>query len=503
MRIFSIVVLALAFIAVRPALAQEIPTTPVEPVTVPITLLPDSLAALGRLSTTYIAGNWDAFYEAAAPIRTAIIGNCTPAAQCPREGNYVLLVWVATLPAQDTPTLLTAVVGPNRGEPYARTVPGISRLFEAFVTDNPAHQVASYYVSKPVPDPLLQQVPTALERFVGPLFETLNRNAGSEADNKVSILSLDEPAAVPAPPIYATVRRVELPVDRGSVEIAVSTARGLTARGADEELLKLDGRLHAQGFGNPPIGDPLTPSIMGLMDGVRACIAARLGAQPCRNLLHQRVTTVLQPRMLGAVNDAQRQSLRDLDSALRAFVDGVKPSGVSAKATLENSPYTHLSLGILSSYATWLDGGTILRAKVDKNTIAAAPFTRALQMVALNYSPWGYQDKTTRRWTPRGAVRPFGAVIYSPDIGVAAGATVMVLNNLGVNAGFGWLSFTRPGSPRDGELPLVLGSNLEVKQKDADGKDTDEFAFSERQRLDPLDSAWARAFFLGVSYNFK
>ncbi len=72
-------------------------------------------------------------------------------------------------------------------------------------------------------------------------------------------------------------------------------------------------------------------------------------------------------------------------------------------------------------------------------------------MVVVNWSPWGFQSKTTRRWTADAFFRPFAGVVYRPDIGVSLGASLMVLSNFGFNFGYAHLFITRP------EEGLVLG----------------------------------------------
>ncbi|ODS56008.1 MAG: hypothetical protein ABS36_06120 [Acidobacteria bacterium SCN 69-37] len=182
-----------------------------------------------------------------------------------------------------------------------------------------------------------------------------------------------------------------------------------------------------------------------------------------------------------------------LDRQLRAFVDGLKPTITTGAFKLDNSPLTQLTFGIVSSFSVW-SRGTDVRAKVSDNKLAADPAPRALQMVVLNWSPWGYQSKSTRRWNKAAFFRPFAGVAFSPDIGLSVGASFMVLSNFGANIGYAHLLITQPAAG------LELGTNLAEKLPQEEGGG---FRYSDELRRDPLRRGSRHALFMGFSYNFK
>ena len=122
---------------------------------------------------------------------------------------------------------------------------------------------------------------------------------------------------------------------------------------------------------------------------------------------------------------------------------------------------------------------------------------RTLWTSCVPATPWGYQEKTTKRWTPRGFIRPFGGVVFAPDIGVSGGATFMLLSNLGLNVGYARVFIKRL---EDG---LEIGDTLDERIKDDAGKDTDTFVHADDLRHDPYRVGVRNALFFGVSYNFK
>ncbi len=77
-------------------------------------------------------------------------------------------------------------------------------------------------------------------------------------------------------------------------------------------------------------------------------------AANCKRALHQAITTIFDTEGQSFPTDPSRRDLDRFEAAMHAFVEGLKPTFVSGKGTLDNSPLTHLSFGLLSSYAsTW------------------------------------------------------------------------------------------------------------------------------------------------------
>lgn len=129
----------------------------------------------------------------------------------------------------------------------------------------------------------------------------------------------------------------------------------------------------------------------------------------CRQTMFEVVqTAVNQERKV--LTDAGRRDLDRIETLARDFIDGLKPTVVTGKASLDNSPLTHLGFGLLSSIM--LDTyGNDPRVRIEGGKVAAAPLPRALQIVVLNVSLGGYQGRSTRRWDGR---RPCSPSLASP-----------------------------------------------------------------------------------------
>ncbi len=75
-------------------------------------------------------------------------------------------------------------LGLRRRSRACKILPGLTadsraQLWEVVITDKPAIVVASYYVIKPVADPLFTQIAEVTQRFTDSLFSALDRVAGS------------------------------------------------------------------------------------------------------------------------------------------------------------------------------------------------------------------------------------------------------------------------------------------------------------------------------------
>lgn len=475
------------------AQAQELPTAPKE---IKVEPFPGTPADLDSLSTEYLSGDWAAFSrKAKGLVERFLAANKADPPKFDLKRDYVELLWVGQQETADEAVLFSAVVHDPAVEPYARVLPGVSgasgtKLFELVISDNTGASFESYWVSKPLPDPLLEQVPAVVQTLIGPLFTAAGAVMGS---TQLALKALR--TSPPPTKLRAILRQVALPEARAGAEQAAKVTLPPTADDFKKGLTNLESRLRAEGLTRscPELEMALTETMKRLLvtSGTTACQPLKAG---CLELMQTDVTDVMGPIIAAATSAPAREDAQRLEAALRASVAALKATTVSGKFSFDNSPLTHLSFGLLSSFAPkfW---GSDQRAKIDSNKIVADAPVRALQMVVLNWSPWGYQQKTSRRWTPRGFVRAFTGIVYSPDLGVSAGASFMVLSNIGVNVGYARLFIARP------EAGLDLGADLSEKAPDAQGQST--FKYSNELRRDPLRRGELGALFFGVSYNFK
>jgi hypothetical protein len=230
------------------------------------------------------------------------------------------------------------------------------------------------------------------------------------------------------------------------------------------------------------------------IEAEKVCQGAARPVDECKTQLHTVITAELKsaPVDTPAALDATRR----LEQSLRGFVDGLKPTVASGKIALENSPESHMTFGLVTAFAPKIWGDD-QRVKIDGNKVTADPLPRALQMVVLNWSPWVFQSKSTRRWDADAFFRPFAGVVFEPDIGASIGASFMVLSNFGFNVGYARLFISRP------EAGLELGADLEERLKDTAGNTTTDFKYDAETRRDPLRRGARHAMFVGLSYNFK
>jgi hypothetical protein len=489
--------------------AQEVPTVPPADKSVLLVGATDATTP-SRLTQEYLTGNWAEFLKLATPLVESALKACLvdrkdpskpPVCPGPKDGprfdlqrDYVQLLWMATLPTAKEPTVLSALVHTPATEPYARVIPGLKRgsahrLFELFVNDATPPQVASYYVSKPLPDPLLTEAPAVTEKFLGPLFTFLN------AVDPARLGPLDVGPRL-ATTRYFLLNQVDLPEARATIEMTITARLPLSPDGLAERLERRKSEVLAQGLLTEPW---LLEAIDGLSSTITRAASAcgALDEAACRGVLHAAVVSEAARRRPALPSDEARAAFLAVEKSVRQFVDMLAPETATAKLQLENSPLRHLTFGLVTSFAAQVYG-TDQRAKVDGGKVVAAPLPRVLNMVVLNVSPAGYQAKTSQR-VVRGwpALRAFTGVVFAPDVGVAVGGSWAILPNLGVNVGYARLFVTRPD---DG---LTIGAVLDEKVKDDNGNPTSEFVYSDELRRDPLQRGRLGALFVGVSFNFK
>jgi hypothetical protein len=505
------------------ARAQEIPTTP-PPKASPLPF--ESKMKLGDLSNRYLEGNWSDFSKDAMQLRDSIIDECNHPddetrqlrRECPTSDDYVLLVWVGTVPGTTESTLLSALVhgrrpdGPFKPtlEPFTRTLPGLetgseSKLFEVFVSDNLSPSMASYYVSKPVSDPLLTQAPTVVERFAGPLmsaFQSVSARAieTGRIDGELSISAMVAGKKSPTghvPNMAAVVRRVSLPTSRSSVEVSMAASLPFTSATLAQRVTDLEKELVeiAEPFDMVTVIHAAGEAIGDAAKRTECTTAEKMDA--CHTAMHSAVSMAFADARRSARNEWEDSTVQTVQTRMHGFIDALTPKRVAGKTALDNSPLTYVSFGVGAAYMVKPDPND--RAKIDKDTVTRDPLPHAMQMVLLNWSPWGYQDKTTRRWNGRAALRPFGAVVYQPNIGWAVGANFMPISSLGIN--FGWTRLYVP-TPRG---DLKFEAQLEEKQLlpgEEKGKGTGSYVLDEGLRRRPLELRGTGAYFIGISYNF-
>lgn len=483
------------------ASAQELPTVPAEGVVLQAAVRPPELPTL---TETFLAGDWDEFTSIATQLVQAASNACAPQdvvlnPNCKEDRphfdltqDYVHLLWVGKVPTATEPTILSAIIHSPQVEPYSKVLPGLDRrsghrLFEVFVNDDAPPEVASYYVSKPVADPLLTEAPGVVDKFLGPLFTFFNavnpawvRPHSAEGRTKRR---------------YFVLRQVRLPEPRASVEVSISAKVPLAIESMSERVVELKTELAGKGLLTTEALEQRFDEIgTALTEAAQTCRTAN--ELVCRARLHKRLAELAGSIRSNLGTAEEKEAFDKLETAARAFVDSLKATAVTTKLTLDNSPLRHVSFGLLTSVALEIFGDD-QRVKVDGGKVVSDPLPRSLNMVVLNFSA-GYQAKTSKRivrgWS---AIRGFTGVVFSPDIGVSVGATWAILQNLGVNVGYAHLFIRRP------ENGLELGSVLDAKVPDEAGNATETFQYAEDLRRDPLRRGSRGALFLGASFNFK
>lgn len=317
------------------------------------------------------------------------------------------------------------------------------QLFEVLLTLDKRSTLVSQYTFAREDNPLRAQIPSVAEALVGPLFGFVAATLPLGGE-RVQELGL------PHPSVWAIASRVAIPFDRATVTvksvaripIAVTEWEGEVVRLSEKLAFQLVPRSElARGCSDRYRKDALTVAAEGACRGSEAC------AGDCLRAFDAAFTKTYMDCRGSAVAETDIKALELLDDEYRELVATGRAARTEGSAEFRNKPRTHFSFGL----GTALIMSASLnkeRAKLDDaGTLVLDPLPRQMTMLMLQWSPRGYDAdapgiQTNERW------RLFAAGVLTPDIGVAAGGSILVVRGLGVNAGGGIL-FARSPSAGD------------------------------------------------------
>ena len=148
---------------------------------------------------------------------------------------------------------------------------------------------------------------------------------------------------------------------------------------------------------------------------------------------------------------------------------------VEAELTFKNRPPTHWTFGLGSAVIAHASL-TKPRVKLNDDTIIADPMPRVMTLAFVNWSPAGY-DAERDDLSLSERVRPFFGATLTPDFGIAGGVNALLARGIGIVGGV-TVMFAKGASPEEiNKVP----SNPDQ----------------------PFAISYAKAVFVGISYNFK
>jgi len=471
---------------------SQVSTTPI-PLVEPFTIDPgyDDLQALTRL---YNAGQWTKLQSFAK----SLLGAAQAAAKNTHPANvelynaldaskhHVIVLWIGA-DAFGKPMLGRVIVhGPPsavaaRAEPLLADLPGVGvkdddPVYEVFFSRGTRGRIADVYVSTRDKNPTAEELTAFVQAVAAPLFQAFGILAGPVGPTV-------RPAAPPS--VAATVSRVALPFERATIKWKAIAREPITESDFIASVTALAAQLKFSEVPHSTCAQDFTDALVErLISAVRepACSAdATASATSCQTHIGREFAAVYDSQRCGPstarrpATDVERAELLSIDNKVRAFVSENLTVSAETELTFRNRPLTQWSFGAGSAVITNASL-TDPRVKLKDGIIVADPLPRVMTLAFVNWSPAGYSAEQ-EHVTLGERVRPFFGATLTPDFGIAGGVNLLLARGIGIIAG---------------------GSVMFAK-----GASADEIGTVPANADKAFDISYARAAFLGISYNFK
>ncbi|MEO8522691.1 MAG: hypothetical protein ABI603_15090 [Acidobacteriota bacterium] len=393
------------------------------------------------------------------------------------RSDTLVVVWPAWPASTSTgeAVLHTAVLRRGAGL-YDRSLGGVGaggggRLFQIFLTASAGDRLTGVYVSERESGPLEARLPAFVAAIAAPLLAAVAAAQGT-------IAGVREAAEIP--PAWLSVARVDLPFRRASVQMALQARVAPTAAVIAQRAETLRRRMV---FVEAPhvacaagLADALADAIREIpavcAGDPRGCVEA---AADSFATLYDRQETACRGAT-AADTTRNRQALQRVDAAFRGLTLGLEPAVLTASARLRNAPHERFSLGVATAYLVAARSRSP-RATLSRGVIVADPPVRQASLVLVNGAFRTYDAaRPAPGWSER--LRWFAGAVVAPDIGAAAGLSLLVVRGLAINVGGAALAIRTPAPGETLGQPPVRPAR-------------------------PFSPATIRSALIGVSFNFK
>lgn len=423
---------------------------------------------LDVLTTHYNGGDWAGLQRAAVTFVTTLAAASpepVKSALDPHK-NHIALMWVGRNAFGET-LLMRFIVHMPPGELFSPDLPGLhdgssQGFFELLLTRAREGESVSVYASTRQNDPFLEGLGAFVEKVATPLFATFSAIAGRAGATRETVA----PST-----ITATVKRVALPFKRASVTMkAVVRDPWFDSAAFTRGLAPLAARIS---FDDVPYSD--------CGRKFAAAVAKELSTPPsqcgvapfneCQQAFDTKLTTVRAANL----PSCEAATVNAVDQKFRTYVKSSVTSSVEQQLTFKNRPLTRFAFGS--------GAGVLLAAKLTDPRVAlkdgilrADPLDRVMTTAYVNVSPRGYNPESATM-SIHERIRPMFGVAMTPDFGVVAGANVLLVRGIGINAG----------------LAILF----------AKGAEKDQIGKAPEDSTDPFKLSFARAPYIGISYNYR
>ncbi len=439
----------------------------------------EAVSELASLTEQYRAGDWIALQRSCRSIigRVAKIAPDGAASLLNVKRDYVAVMWVDADPLGDA-RLMRVVVHDPTPELFSSDLSG-GALYELLLARTEAGRFTSVYSSTRDKNPIEDLRPAFAQAVAGPMFAAFAAQAGPLYADKGPGGTAQGPST---PTLCATIKRVALPFERATVKLnAVASDPWFDADGVAADAADLAARIR---FEDVPLSECGREHAEKLAEHLGALVKKCGGKNlaECQILLDEGLGTAYKESLdacagKGAPSASDLQALRKVDERFRAFLTSSLTSmtNVELGQTFHIRPLTRMTFGAGS--AVLLSARLSQpRVTLEDGKLVADPLSRAVAMVHVNWTPWGYREDAPRRsWAER--VRVQIGTALTPNFGPVLGVNLLLARGIGVSGGLAVL-FLKSARPE------------EIGAAPANPKD-------------PYRLGIATAPYVGITYNFK
>ncbi len=384
--------------------------------------------------------------------------------------------WPASTSSSTGDAVLHAAVLRRGAGLYNRSLGGVGadgrgRLFQIFLAASAGDRLTGVYVSERERGPMEARLPAFAAAIAAPLLAAVSAAQGT-------IAGVREAAEVP--PAWLSVARVDLPFRRASVQMELQARVAPTAAVIAQRAETLRRRMVFVEAPHVACAAELADALADAIREIPAVCAGDPGG--CAEAAVDRFATLYDRQetacrgTTAADTTRNRQALQRVDAAFRGLALGLEPAVVTASARLGNAPQERFSLGVATAYLVAARSRSP-RATLSRGVIVADPPVRQASLVLVNGAFRTYDAaRPAPGWSER--LRWFAGAVVAPDIGAAAGLSLLVVRGLAVNVGGAALAIRTPAPGETlGQPPL--------------------------RPARPFSPATIRSALIGVSFNFK
>lgn len=393
--------------------------------------------------------------------------------------------------------------------PFAQRLPGLTKLYDVFVTTSRSDQRAAFYLTTPVPDPFLDKLPLFFTKIdpAAQLSRFVRINVAAAGDVEILLVHVSE---------------VTLPRRRASVAITdlVNNFSPLDLDKLRLDAAQLAADLPLRTARGSACADVLTPCLNAVVDDAVACLQPEppaeeddlkrcLGpgngiaecplplqplpesaAESCKGerdnrrrcLIRKRISHAYATLVGGIVvcaPEARPDFVREaaVETAYLGLLSNVKAQQLKKDSAYENILPTRRTLGLISSLMLETSGDE--RVKLDGGKLVTDPLRGAMSLAVLNFHPVSFDPKS-EELTFGERFRLFAGPVITPEFGLGAGVGYAIWRGVTVNVGY---ARVRVNTLRRGDRladPSVAPSNLRRPFRDGN----------------------AGVFFAGLGFNF-